>query len=211
MLAQRQVDRIGEQIRPERAVGYAVGALRVAEDDQLAGVGHRQRPEQQCVDEGEHGGIRADTDRERQHDHEGEAQVVAERAHGIPHVLTQLSEVVGALHLLLLPAVDVEQLGADAVPVAELPEGLGAGGRRLHAALHQPSNAHVQVERELRVHVALNAVRSLVQVEVALAGRFGHQPVAGAVARNARPAASTKRCHDELPACRRARPPLARW
>ena len=119
-------------------------------------------------------------------------------------VLPQLGEEVGAAHGLLPLGVHGHQLGAHAVPVAELPQRLGAGGGGLHAALDQPPSPHVDMEGELGVHVALDAAGPEAEAEP------GHQLGAGAGARSARPATSTNRCQDELPACSRARPARAR-
>ena len=68
--------------------------------------------------------------------------------------------------------VDIEHLGAYGVPVAELAECLGASGGGVHAALDEAPYAHVDVECELRVDVALDAMRSELEAEEpALAGR----------------------------------------
>ena len=179
------------------------------------GVRHRQRPQQERVDEREDRRVRANGDGERQHDDGREADVGAERAQGVERVLAQLREVVRALHGFLLLVVDVEHLGAHGVPVAELTERLGSRGGGVHAALDEAAHAHLEVKRQLGVHVALDSTRAEVEAEESppngrCAIGVGHQGATGAGARRAFPATSTKRCHDELPACSRVRPALAR-
>src|ERR1700730_12151071 len=54
---------------------------------QPVGLGIRQRLEKQGVHHAEDGGVRADADREREHDHAGQREVLAEYAEGVAEVL----------------------------------------------------------------------------------------------------------------------------
>ena len=202
--AELGVDRVGEEVGAKRAFGHAIGATGIADDDELVGRRHRERPEQQRVDQREDGGVGPDADRQREDHHQGQPEVVAQGADGVHRVLPQLGEIVGATHDSLPSGVHGHQLGAHAVPVAELPQGFGSGGRGIEAALDQPPRPHVEVKGQLGVHVALEAAAAEAEAEAR------HQPVAGAVARSARPAVATNRCHDDVPRSSRLRPDRAR-
>ena len=61
-------------------------------------MGNRQRAKQQRVDEREDGGVRADADRQDEHDGERKARLLAQRAYGVSQILLHAAEEVRPLH-----------------------------------------------------------------------------------------------------------------
>ncbi len=109
----------------------------------------RRRPQQQRVDQTEHGRRRTDAERDRDHDGGREARRLAQDADGVPQVARQILEPPGAArapHLLLrlLDAAELEQR-----PPARL--------LRVHAAPHVLLRLPLDVVAQLLVELALLA------------------------------------------------------
>ena len=152
-------------------------AVRV-QQDQLARALHRQRVEQQRVDDAEDGGVRADAERERQHHHCREAGERDEPTARVTNVLPEIGEhdppasfltcvVVQALR----PPIDVRsnvrsigipEGGCEVCPVGDLRARVGIGVGLRHAARDRlaievfelrrqlPHDARFALARELR-------------------------------------------------------------
>ena len=80
------LDLLPDRIRPGGLSRLAIGD----EHRQPLGLLHRQGAQEQAVDDGEDRRVRADAERQRQHDHHGEAAVPDERPERIPDIPTDL-------------------------------------------------------------------------------------------------------------------------
>jgi hypothetical protein len=78
--------------RAGREGEHVAGGAVLAEDDQPARVGHRQRAQEHGVGEREDGGVGADAERERHHRDGGEQRIAAQAAHGVAQVASEVVE-----------------------------------------------------------------------------------------------------------------------
>src|SRR5690606_6070728 len=99
--------------------------------------------------------ICTDAERERRHRHCRETRCPPQHAQRVPDVLAQFREVLGPEHPPPPPFVDRHALLTRSLEVAEAPKRQLARALRRLTTIHQIPNPHLQVERELLVHVAL--------------------------------------------------------
>ena len=101
----------------------------------------RRRPEQEVVDDGEDGGVRADPQREGQHGDEREAGTPSRAAQRVSDVADQV--------LQRSLAARVPDRLPDGVDAAEAHTRLPAGLARVHSRAPVLCRLHLQVEAEL--------------------------------------------------------------
>ena len=130
---------------------------RVREGDEPVRVGEGQRPEQDPVDDTEHGGRRSDPQREHEHHGGGEARCGAKPPECIARVLLDRSQELESLHAPLPFVTDGDATIPDLVEIAEALECRVARGLRIEARPLEQLGAHGEVVRELVVDVAFGA------------------------------------------------------
>src|ERR1035438_2572478 len=89
--------KIAKVERVQRKLGVAGAVEEYAHD--TVGLGIGKRPQQHAVDDAEDGAIRADGERQREHNHHGEAGVLAQRAQRVSQVAPKVFDVIGASHI----------------------------------------------------------------------------------------------------------------
>jgi len=138
-------------VRPGQVPGRPpVAQSSGVQESQLARVIHRQRLEQQRVDDAEDRGVRTDAKREREDHHDREARLAGEPTARVPEVLPTISHhepptsslsrviVEGLRPAIDVPAgvrpIDVRERRGELCPVRDLRAGVGVGIGLRHAA-----------------------------------------------------------------------------
>jgi hypothetical protein len=137
-----------------RRSGARVGPPRMGVDaNQPIRLGEWQRAQYDRMHDTEdrRGGTNADRERER--GHRGEPRHPRELAERVSRVLRELVEQFCALHISISPFADAATGGIDSLNVPEPADGLRARELRVDPARDVLARAHLDVERELRVHL----------------------------------------------------------
>jgi hypothetical protein len=121
----------------------------------------RGRAKEQAVDDPEHRGVRSDPERERDDDGQREPRLLAQRAHGVSHILLHAVERIAESHLLLPSVCGGDERRMGALEWAEAAYGFGVCGVGRHALRDQLLDAQLDVERDLIVDLTddLAAIR----------------------------------------------------
>jgi hypothetical protein len=114
----------------------------------------RRRTEEEPIDDAEHDRVGPDPERERRDDDRGEARPEPDPARRVAEILEESVEPLASLHVSL-PSRGGRMEATRLVVGAETAEGLGARLVGAKAAPHELLDAHVEVEADLLVDVAL--------------------------------------------------------
>ena len=124
--------------------------------DQLLGAIVGQRSDQHRLRHGEHRGVGADAQRQRQHDDGGKAGCPGKQAQREGQILADLVEEPSGAPLFLLALALRSARSGDGDSVAETTKGLGPGVRRRPPPVDEFLRAHVEVKGQLDVDVCLH-------------------------------------------------------
>ena len=114
LLPRRQIDVVAdgdELLRDARAI------VAMTEDDEIVGVRIRQRPQQHGLDDGEHRGVGADAERQRQDGGDREQRLPAEQTNTVPQVVEHAHH--AFLSRPLVTAVRLEWIGSKGLQAGE--------------------------------------------------------------------------------------------
>ena len=145
-----------EEFRNERRSGARVSHDRHHHHDSL-GVRERERPQHDSVERAEHGGRRANAERERGDCDHRESRCAGELPPCEREILAQLVTILGAARAPVALLAESLALLARRACVAKPSLGLGARLLSRHAGLHQLARGHLEMERELRFHLVAHA------------------------------------------------------
>ncbi len=152
----RRAVRADVRVRPtELAHPRELRERRAVERDELLGMRIGERSNDDGVDDGEDGGVGADTERERADRNRRERRGAAQAAQRVAHVLQQIFHEISPMLRARLVSIVIAKLGADAVDVAESPAGRGHGRVVRQSARFVIAHSHFQMERQLVVDVGV--------------------------------------------------------
>ena len=140
---------VGEQ-RIREAGGVAATLIHVSNDDQPFGLSHRQHAQEGGVDQAEDSGVGADSEREAENRDGGEAGALAHRTECIAQVQCHgFDQGKGPpVPIVFLHRVDASETAHSGI----------AGLRIVHPALQVVFGLHLQMEADLILQLALQAV-----------------------------------------------------
>ena len=142
-----QVERRGVALRNGRGL--------LPDRHEAIGVAVRKRAEERGIDEREDGAVGADAERERQRRHQGEGGRALQLPDREPEVAPKLVEPLREAHVAVSPSANCRHRLSEARDIAEPPEGQLSRRRRIHAARDELARAHLDVQGELLVDLAL--------------------------------------------------------
>ena len=155
-LAQITKQRIRKQIRAWRALRQRADACGVADRDKLLRVSHREVSQNHRIDEREDGRVGADAEGQCQHHDRGKSGIAAQRTKRVTQILTQFFHAIGSFHGTLSILIQGDAEITDGVHVAELAECFLFRRFGIHAGSDELPFAHLEVKRQLVVHLALD-------------------------------------------------------